>query len=523
MSVECLQDRVKRVAMVHYHLEPGGVTTILEHAVEALRRAAPDWEIVVISGRPARDAGTLEGLVQTVPLLDYSVSGDGAATSEDLAEALEAAARRAFEGALPDVWHCHNHSLGKNARLPDALSVLASRGQRLLLQIHDFAEDGRPSNYRILQQASSPYPLGGTVHYATINGRDRQVLGRVGVAEGRLHNLPNPVAVPLDSSAASTEGARDESAECLLLYPTRGIRRKNMGEVLLLALLGRGHWKIATTRGPDNPEWQAIHQAWERFGETLDVPVAFAVVGNQAPAELEMGDEASRSFSAWLASARGFVTTSVAEGFGLTYLEALWRGTPLLGRDLPEITSDFKRAGLTFSGLYEAIRVPIDWVGKERLLGRLREELERVYRAYNVPLPEDARERALAAMIDDDGRIDFGRLDEAMQRDVLRRLVDENLVKQVMIQLEGEMLGVELWLDRALRYLKTEIRSPKAVEILQNSYSRTAYGRRLLACYEAVLDGGKSSFSERLPSGLDVRSRLVATFLSPERFHFLRS
>ena len=58
-------------------------------------------------------------------------------------------------GGKPDLWHIHNHCLGKNPSLTQAVSHLAEDGNPILLQPHDFAEDGRPSNFNCLNQVYS--------------------------------------------------------------------------------------------------------------------------------------------------------------------------------------------------------------------------------------------------------------------------------------------------------------------------------------------------------------------------------
>ena len=80
---------------------------------------------------------------------------------------------------------------------------MAEEGERLLLQIHDFAEDGRPDNFTVLRESSRPYPMADHVHYALLNSRDRQFLTRAGIPETQVHALPNPIAV-------SSDGRRDE-------------------------------------------------------------------------------------------------------------------------------------------------------------------------------------------------------------------------------------------------------------------------------------------------------------------------
>ncbi|NIO41528.1 MAG: hypothetical protein GTO41_15945, partial [Burkholderiales bacterium] len=155
--------------------------------------------------------------------------------------------------------HAHNHSLGKNVLFPKALAVLARDGYSMLLQIHDFAEDFRPDNYGQLASAlvdnaferlpDALYPQALHVHYAVLNCRDREILRHAGVDPARLHWIPNAVAET--DTLPNREAARNEltvrfgiPAEArLLLYPVRGIRRKNLGETLMWsALADEGTW-----------------------------------------------------------------------------------------------------------------------------------------------------------------------------------------------------------------------------------------------------------------------------------------
>ena len=138
--------------------------------------------------------------------------------------------------------HVHNHSLGKNRALPRVVPRLAASGYGMLLQIHDFAEDFRPENYRNLGRPAPEmlYPQASNVHYAVLNGRDRAILAAAGADPARLHLLPNPVLdvnrLPERSAARVKLHERFGVApgDRYLLYPVRCIRRKNVGEALLL-------------------------------------------------------------------------------------------------------------------------------------------------------------------------------------------------------------------------------------------------------------------------------------------------
>ena len=87
-------------------------------------------DYVILSGRSY--PGSKLQNVRVVEGLDYMDLSD-ATDPLILKERMEEAARSVL-GQLPDVWHIHNHSLGKNAGLSGAVAELAKSGARLLLQ-----------------------------------------------------------------------------------------------------------------------------------------------------------------------------------------------------------------------------------------------------------------------------------------------------------------------------------------------------------------------------------------------------
>ena len=500
-----------RLAIVHYHLHPGGVTTVIEHSVAGLEEVGR-VEVLVLSGEPY--AGNKLSNVQVVPQLAYQ-DDLSQGSPESLAEAVECAARTGFGGRSPDIWHCHNHALGKHVHFPDAIGALVRRGHRFLLQIHDFAEDGRPKNFSVLSQAKAPYPLVPPVRFATVNSRDRRLLQEAGVPASQVCHLPNPV----DTHASKPSLPGGERP--VFLYPTRGIRRKNLGEAVFLAALLRDRGFIVTTRAPDNPRWQAIHDEWVIFARERRLPIAFDVVDRKSPADLELSPVEDASFDAWLGQAACFLTTSVAEGFGLAYLESIVDGQPLIGRDLPEITADFKEQGLSFPGLYRALRVPLDWMGEERLIGELQRALNAFYQTYQQAVPEDALAMAFASMTDERDGVDFGRLDESFQREIIDRALGDAGFSEVMVETEGGSVHAELWLESWFASGRPNRNLAGGRRVLEECYSVRAHAARLLVCYRELIDGPPAASGAPLAS--DVGSRLLGGFLSPERFHFLRS
>ena len=43
-----------KIAIVHYHLQPGGVTRVIENTIQAWEENGNDIRAVAISGRPTR-------------------------------------------------------------------------------------------------------------------------------------------------------------------------------------------------------------------------------------------------------------------------------------------------------------------------------------------------------------------------------------------------------------------------------------------------------------------------------------
>ncbi len=481
-----------RVAIVHYHLKRGGVTRVIENAASAFGESA---DIVVLSGTPP-DEDTLKRVL-VVEGLDYRTTAklsDGSA----LGARIHKAATDAL-GASPDLWHIHNHCLGKNVAFPGALRELLRRGARLLLQIHDFAEDGRPANYRAQRAlytddeafAADLYPAAPQVHYALLNARDHRILGDAGVPRERRHLLPNAISVP-DLEAPTP--AKPFGPDCpYFLYPTRAIRRKNVGELLLLAALAKQAGRkmaFATTLAPANPEWQAIHEEWVRFGQAQNLPVAFA-----------LGEDPKHSFSGLIHGSEALITTSIAEGFGLAFLEPFLFGKTTTGRNLPEITADFHENGISLDNLYPMLPVSLSTAGQKELHQALTGAIASTYAAYGVEAPSDAVERAFESCRAD-SRFDFGRLNEPLQRQVIEQVGRGNLEASLV--------------DALPKPAPTDVISTNR-ERIETHYGLPAYGRKLRAIYQAVIE------SEASPPSSHLAHRVLEGFLAPDRFYLLRS
>jgi FMN phosphatase YigB (HAD superfamily) len=458
-----------KVAIVHYHLGHGGVPMVIASASRTL--TASDIPHIILAGP------------SSAPDLPLCVIEDlgyaGTADADDLLSRLRSAAIEKL-GGPPDIWHFHNHSLGKNPAVPRIVARLASEGERLLLQIHDLAEDGRPENASRLTDRNSLYPAGPRIHYAFINSRDRDHFINSGLPETNAHLLPNSVDFKPTSPAPS--GAP------LLLYPVRGIRRKNLGELLLLAALAPPGTRVAITRAPLNPDAIITHDAWRRFSEDMRLPVEFDVVDRTAPETT-----ADSTFDAWIANSTHLVTTSVSEGFGMVFPESVARCRPLLGRNLPHLTRDH---GISTGRLYDKLSVPPEWIDS-RILRQCRDQaMDKLWRAWDRQPP---------SVVSTSGSLDFGNLPEILQQRVIRKVTEPGMRLLPQVEIGGITSPAAKWLAETLAW-----REPASVET-ENQRNE------LTGIYQQLMDEAHGQ-TACLDSDI-----ILDAYLTPENFHFLTS
>ncbi len=488
-----------RVAIVHYHLDPGGVTRVIEAASRVLGTAGIGHVILVGDAGGPREAEAFP--VRRITGLGY-LTTPGDLTAEMLADALRSTATEALGGA-PDVWHFHNHSLGKNCLLPDVVARLAEAGERLVLQIHDLAEQGRPGNYPFIADCHRLYPFSPRIHYAFLNSRDLTIFTNAGLPEGNASLLPNSISpfAPLRDFCGS---AALPPPSPIVFAPIRGIRRKNLGELVFLSALAPEGTRIAISRAPKNPEALPIHETWRKFSGKHRLPIAFDVVDHFAPA---VG--AGTGFESWVAHASHFATTSVSEGFGLPFLEAAAHGKPLIGRNLPHLTAEHARHGIRCGRLYDRLLVPVDWIALPILRDYLIADLERTYRTYRRPLPNWMIGATLDALRHGE-HLDFGNLPEALQQAAIERFAEPGNRGEPLVEIGGQTEPAEDWLARVIAN-----RTPTATPEQLAPYSPAEYGKKLTALYSRLAAAPVADIRDL--SG----NEILTANLAPRSFHFL--
>lgn len=484
-----------KVALVHYHFQLSGVTKVMASASRCLRKAGID-HVLLVGDLP-------EHVEEEVPLrkvrgLGY-VPDKAVGDPSLLLENLRSAAREAL-GGDPDLWHFHNHALGKNYLLAEVVARLAEAGERLVLQMHDLIEEGRQQNYAVVTDPHRLYPTGSHIRYLFLNEQDRELFTGHGLSEGQSEVIVNPLDVP-------EVGKADPNAEPILFAPIRAIRRKNMGELVMLSALAPAGTRIAISRAPKDKAALRLHETWRKFAGHQRLPIGFDVVDRYHPA-----DGAPSDYQSWVTHSTHYVTTSVSEGFGLTMLEAAALGKPLLGRNISRVTREHQKHGLPKCDLYDQLMVPIEWVDVSILRQHFDTTIQRNYRYLGRQLDNLTHERAFQSLLFD-GWLDFGNMPEPVQQAVVERLADPGCREQPQVVIDGERTGAKLWLHQVLKNRKNPTKAKQL-----KSFTEESFCAALQSVYQSALAGeaaGETAFLNPDP--------LLDAHLKPQSFHFLKS
>ncbi len=462
-----------KIAFLHYHLRRGGVTTVIKQQIDAIKSRS---QVMVLTGEDPPNDFPAE--TATIPNLNYDIFRPKEAAPQETADQIIEAIHHFFRGPC-DILHIHNPTLAKNRHMLAILKNLQSRNLRLFMQIHDFAEDGRPQAY-----LHEEYPQ--DCHYGVINTRDYQFLRRAGLQPEGLHLVANMVQ-PLQKAP---EG---KIAVPFVLYPVRAIRRKNIGEALLLSLFLKPDTRLYITLPPNSPADAASYRYWQVFANEKRLRVFF-----------EAG--LKYDFNQLVNSTRFFVTTSINEGFGFSFLEPWTIGKALWGRRLSALCQDFNHNGIDLNHLYDRLLVPIDWIDCQKFKARWVQCVTNCCRQYRIQLPQSSLDDAFQKITQDDV-VDLGLLDEVFQSNIIEEMLANPAARRQLVHRNP--------------FLRISEQIISADELIQSNhdavlyqYGQKAYGQRLLQAYANVMQ-------------TDVRhkinkSKLLAQFFNLNDFSLLK-
>ncbi|MBN2635707.1 MAG: glycosyltransferase family 4 protein [Prolixibacteraceae bacterium] len=345
------------ICIFHYHLNPGGVSRIIESQIDALQRTIQNCSVILLTGYCPNKHNFIAKGVKVIEseILNY-LDADAPEAEKKLRLIEELFAEYLSKDYI---LHFHNLNLGKNPLVTIAAYKLARNGYRLVNHAHDFSED-RPKNQEFIQQVIEQlsdltvkeimYPNLGNYHYAVLNQFDLERLFSYGVNSERCHLLPNPVSINEDIHNANAGWLKSEIRKSLeisdnmkiITYPVRVIRRKNIAEFVLLSVLFKDESCWVVTQPPKNPVEIEHNEKWKSFCRIHAIEIKWEA-GNKV------------DFGQLLAESDLCITTSIREGFGMAFMEPWLFGTPVIGRNLPMVTTDLKSSGMEFPLLYDKL------------------------------------------------------------------------------------------------------------------------------------------------------------------------
>jgi hypothetical protein len=462
-----------RIAFIHYHLKTGGVTSVLKQQLESIRN---DCETLVLTGEPPQ--ATFPSNVVHIPQLAYNNRIDSPFDPRDVATSITRAIGAHFKNSC-DVLHVHNPTLAKNSEFLNILKCLQDKGIRLFLQIHDLAEDGRPAIY-----FSEDYPS--NCHYGVINSRDYHLLLKAGLKPEGLHLIANAVSAPPAAAPAS-------AGKPFVLYPIRAIRRKNIGEAILLSLFFKHSETLAISLPPNSPADFESYNGWKQFVKSFDLRVEF-----------DQG--LKHDFSMLVQSAQYLITTSISEGFGFSFLEPWLYDQYLCGRKLADICQDFEKNGLDLEHLYPGLMVPVEWAGYRQFREHWKTCVSDTCQRFNFEI-ENNRISAAFDTMTRSGHVDFSILNEPYQKKIIALLTEKPSFLKVLEKRNPCLRTIGSGKNK----VETINRNKKAV---RSHYDMNRYRRKLLETYKTV---SRQTVNQHIDKKL-----LLTNFLDLSQFSLLK-
>ena len=463
-----------KIAFIHYHLKTGGVTTVLKQQLGAI---SDQWQALILAGLPPALSSSAQFV--HVPELGYNSDYKDQFDTDSVARTILGAIHSRFNGPC-DVLHVHNPTLAKNSQYLGLLKSLQKRGANLLLQIHDFAEDGRPQFY-----FPEEYPS--DCHYGVINQRDYDILLNAGLKPNGLHLLANAVGYhrcappPIESQTPMT------------LYPVRAIRRKNIGEAILLSLFFQNEGTLSITLPPSSAVDIRSYKDWKIFVKDQNLKVGF-----------DRG--LYHDFEKNMMSADSLITTSITEGFGFSYLEPWLFGKLLWGRKLPDICRDFENKGVQLQHLYTQLLVPVDWIDFHQFQTNWIHCVQQACRLFNYRVDNAFIQQAFD-LCTKNGNIDFGLLDEGSQKKVIADLAGGRKKPDRLLELNPFLKNPGYVSDKISLIQHNR-------DAIERSYNQKQYGRNLRKIYERVANTAVRQHIDK--------KVLISAMLDFEKFSLLK-
>lgn len=394
-----------KFVVVHYHLRPGGIRSIIESATPHLARIFGETleEIILAVGEGAeagwwdrfrRRLGGLNAEMRIEPSFSYLSEQKGSPT--EISGRIRKALTQLFAGAAASdyvVW-THNVGIGRNLLLARELfKFCAPRKIRIVAHHHDWWFENRWSRWPEMRRCGFPtltaiaqtiFASQANVRHAGINQSDAAVLQRY--FPGRSGWLPNlterkgpPPARRVRAARAWLKRKCEIGTAPLWIVPCRLLRRKNVAEALLLTRWLRPEAWLVTTGAASSADEMEYARRLDQAAQRHEWRLSLGILHGRDPRKPSVAE--------LLAASEAVLLTSLQEGFGLPYLEAAAAGRPLIARALPNIAPDLDRFGFRLPQSYRELFIDhrlFDWAAE-------RERQIAMFRDWRRQLPRGCR------------------------------------------------------------------------------------------------------------------------------------
>ncbi len=433
-----------KITIFHYHLLPGGVTQVIISSVVSILKYIPEiTNITLVCGKKENSTQVMDTIkakvpehliqqtklsLEVMPELDYFSEQATPPNSKELTQKLTK--------RFPDsIWWIHNFQLGKNPVFTRSLITVAETFPtiKIIFQIHDFPECGRYQYIKELKQLRTEplYPLSPNVRYVVINARDKKLLISAGISKNQVFLLENPLEesppLPntfpdkkLDIFFTKTEPSYLPGRP-VLIYPVRSIRRKNVLEAGLITRLLPGKVNLFITL-------PGISTAERDYSRKVDYAFTEGLIQGVFASGVK-GKKAGIDFFQQIAASSGILSSSVQEGFGYLFINALQWEKPLLARYLDIFEGTETIFAHQNAHFYTDIRVPVEKYEKVILKEQYLQKIAGISRFITEQAVLKLKNE-LTGMIAEKF-IDFSFLSVDMQLSFLEKLKDKELLYTV--------------------------------------------------------------------------------------------
>lgn len=387
---------------MHYHLKSGGVTAVIGQCLPVLLSDPLKSlfnTIVIVAGEIPdtlpKEFNHPKITITLEPVLGYiETVADTSTLENDLISFYNR-----YNNSQA-VWWVHNHHLGKNPVFTKTLmNYINANMVATILHIHDFPENGRyHNNISLTKEMRISLAYENTPHsvFSVINTHDKNILQNSGVD---VHLLPNIVLFQGNDEFVDADFDNEVIKKnlahtyfhylsdtykhkdyLLFTYPVRCIRRKNVLEAGLLARMYEHYYQIPTlycltlagTSSSELPYSTLVESLFQSHNLN-----GFFNIGNSLESN-------NLDFNRICMASNIIISSSVQEGFGFSYLNAVGWNVPLLARNI-SVTQDI--APLLSSNWpnywYDSVHIPRSLFSREQI-----KELSEYYRIKILELSD---------------------------------------------------------------------------------------------------------------------------------------